>query len=136
MLFQAFWVMPMLAAALNLFGFKRVQAALKRWSRADAVAFEQTRMRDVRQAAILVNAVADRGLYKANCLKRSLALWWLLRRRGIETELRIGVRRGDEGFLAHAWIEYGGHVVNDRRSYVSQFATFSGEILGRYNFVD
>ncbi len=43
----------------------------------------------------------------ATCLVRALTLWILLRRRGVETVLKVGVYRHREGLMAHAWLEAG-----------------------------
>jgi hypothetical protein len=49
----------------------------------------------------------------------------LLRRRGIASALRIGVRKGQTGSLeAHAWIECCGQVLNDRTDVHERFAAF------------
>ena len=45
------------------------------------------------------------------CLKRSAAMTWLLRAHGHPAELVIGACVTP--FLAHAWVEIGGRVVND-----------------------
>ena len=45
------------------------------------------------------------------CLPRSAAATWLLRRRGVPAVMVIGVRKMP--FYAHAWVEVGGRVVND-----------------------
>lgn len=72
----------------------------------------------------LVNRVAHHVLPPDNCLTRSLCLQWLLRRHGIDTELRLGVKL-DEGQLhAHAWVEMGGHPVNDREDVAERFLPF------------
>ena len=56
-----------------------------------------------------MEAAAARHLpFQPNCLEQSLALWWLLRRRGIPADLRIGVRKDAANFEAHAWVEAGG----------------------------
>ncbi len=52
-------------------------------------------------------------LFPANCLERSLALWWLLRRHGIPAELRIGGRKENGRFEAHAWVEWNGTVLSE-----------------------
>ena len=44
----------------------------------------------------------------STCLPRSLTLWWLLRREGLEARLRLGARKHGERFQAHAWVEHGG----------------------------
>jgi hypothetical protein len=46
------------------------------------------------------------------CLVRSLVLTRLLARRGIACTLVIGARTAPT-FLAHAWVEHGGHAVLD-----------------------
>lgn len=43
--------------------------------------------------------------WRKSCLKRAFVLYYLLRRTGRPAELRIGVRRDQEGKLAaHAWL--------------------------------
>ncbi len=65
--------------------------------------------------AALCQAV-DRGarfyVKRAWCLQRSALTTWLLRRRGVAAEMVIGVRAVP--FLAHAWVEIGGAVANDK----------------------
>ena len=46
-----------------------------------------------RSAARMTTIAANRGPYRATCLRRSLLLLWLLRRRGITASIRFGVRR-------------------------------------------
>ena len=66
---------------------------------------------------------ASQGPCRANCLKQSLALWWLLRLTGIESALRIGVRKGPVGVEAHAWIECRGPPLNDREDVSIRFSS-------------
>lgn len=58
-------------------------------------------------------AAARRLFFRANCLERSLVLWWLLRRRGIGATFRLGARKASGAFEAHAWVEFDGAVLND-----------------------
>lgn len=45
------------------------------------------------------------GIWRMTCLKRSIVLFALLRRSGIDVELHIGVKRDEGGALAaHAWL--------------------------------
>lgn len=51
----------------------------------------------IRQVSRAVQIAARNGLRQPNCLRNSLVLNYLLRRRGYDSELRIGVRRaGDQ----------------------------------------
>ncbi|MBM2813159.1 MAG: hypothetical protein HW416_3918 [Chloroflexi bacterium] len=81
----------------------------------------------------MVEAAADRLLIGATCLPRAMTLWWLLRRYGVETDLRIGVRKQGPAFQAHAWVEYGAVPLNDATNVTDRFAPFAGGILPRYN---
>ena len=57
----------------------------------------------------VVTAVDRAGRYVpgGTCLPKSLALAWMLRRRGVSAAVRIGVRTAG-GFEAHAWVEVEG----------------------------
>jgi len=53
------------------------------------------------------------------CLVRSLALFSILRNRGIAAQFVIGVR--SQPFAAHAWVQYGDTVLNDGAEQVSYY---------------
>jgi Transglutaminase-like superfamily len=52
---------------------------------------------------------ADRlTLWKNKCLVQSLAARWMLKKRGIQSKLSLGVALGqDKNMIAHAWIKAG-----------------------------
>jgi len=79
------------------------------------------------KTAQLINTAAHQGIYRANCLERSLALAFELRRSGIESQLRIGVSSGN-GFQAHAWIEMDGVVLNDNPFVAREYKPFAQAI--------
>jgi hypothetical protein len=60
-----------------------------------------------------VDAVTRHLPIDGKCLARSLALWTLLRRRGLAPELRLGVAL-DQPERAHAWVVLDGHVLGER----------------------
>jgi hypothetical protein len=49
--------------------------------------------------------------FEPTCLKEALVFCEIYRRRGLAAELRIGVRKSDSHFAAHAWVEDGAGVV-------------------------
>lgn len=49
----------------------------------------------------------------ARCLHKSLTLHAWLRKEGLPSQLRIGVRKDGGQLQAHAWIELGDQIVND-----------------------
>jgi hypothetical protein len=70
--------------------------------------------RDARSAIDIAIAVrrASRLVPGATCLPQALATRAMLKRRGIVSELRIGVARDTRGDVqAHAWVEVAGRVV-------------------------
>jgi Transglutaminase-like superfamily len=76
----------------------------------DLLSCQQQTLREI----VRLEASASRHLFfRANCLERSLVLWWLLARRGVPAELRIGARNQAGSFEAHAWVESEGAVLND-----------------------
>jgi hypothetical protein len=56
---------------------------------------------------------------RAVCLEQSLALYVLLRRRGVPAELSLGVQAYP--FQAHAWVELNGEPVNEEPETVEKF---------------
>jgi hypothetical protein len=130
LLAQGLVLLPLTALALWTLGFRRGQAALGRLAsfRTSTEQDEATLIGEGRVTARLVDAAARHGPYRASCLPRSLTLWCLLRRRGIDGDLRIGVRKVAGQFQAHAWVEYGGAVLNDRTDVSQRFASFTRSI--------
>lgn len=59
---------------------------------------------------------------RALCLEQSLSLHILLGRRGIPTELKLGVHQLP--FYAHAWVEHQGRPINEREEFVRTLAPF------------
>ena len=131
LLVQAAFALPAVAALIRLKGLRECQATLARLAPtgdnrrpaagvpAEALAHTVTRM---------VAAAAAHGPYRANCLQRSVALWWLLRRRGLTSELRIGTRTHAGRFEAHAWVEFDGMVLNESRDVLARFTPFDRSV--------
>ena len=59
---------------------------------------------DLARVARLVERAGSFYPLKATCLKKSLVLMTILRRRGFSPELRLGVKKADDEFSSHAWI--------------------------------
>jgi hypothetical protein len=55
-----------------------------------------------------VRLAAVYGPYHARCLPRAVVLWTLLRRRSLDGEMTIGVRKTGGKLEAHAWVELDG----------------------------
>jgi len=77
--------------------------------------------------ARLEESTAQRLPFRSSCLEKSLVLCWLLERRGIEADLRIGGRKEEGIFEAHAWVELHGAVLNDFTGQHRHFTAFERE---------
>ncbi len=77
----------------------------------------------------MVNIAALRGPFRPTCLERSLVLWWLLQRDGIQSDLRIGVRKDEGELKAHAWVEYGEHSSSCGPDSYGSFVPFEGSLI-------
>jgi hypothetical protein len=76
-----------------------------------------------------VSLVAGRKVVGALCLGRSLLLWFLLRRRGMDAELVVGSRSPvDASWMAHAWVELDSQPVNDVLDVRDQYGSFGLEL--------
>jgi len=119
---------PLIDLSIRWFGFAKTQRCL---ARLVAVRSSSPANPDSVTAVVarMVNAAGQYGFWRATCLQRSLLFWWLLRRCGIASDLRIGVRRPDGGFQAHAWVECGGKVLNDSDEVGQRFAAFDHAIM-------
>ncbi|HUP39585.1 MAG TPA: lasso peptide biosynthesis B2 protein [Vicinamibacterales bacterium] len=81
-----------------------------------------------RRVAWAVSSVASRLPGRNSCLIEALAAEAMLRRRGYECQLRLGVppaRPTNAPFAAHAWIEHDGHVVIGEVQDLPDYAVFS-----------
>lgn len=108
--FQAIALLPLLSASFRVIGFLRTQRALqvlihKGMPRQSTV---EGRTILVGVTLHMVQAAAEYGIGRPTCLERSLVLWWLLGRQGIPAQMRIGARKVQGKFEAHAWVECGG----------------------------
>lgn len=110
-------------AALRVLGFKRCYLGLERLARWPRTPTRSAATQnEVAWAARLVQAAWRHGPLDPHCLTQSLTLWWLLRRRGIDSDIRIGVRKVGEELEAHAWVEWSGTALTDHPQVSRTFA--------------
>lgn len=112
---QAFLVFVLLDAGVRLVGFPRVFRLVNSWGRrrTSAGASLADQRRTARRTLWAVRR-ATRYYYRRrlDCLPRALAIFVLLRSRGVSATLRIGVKRYPFG--AHAWVECLGGVLDEK----------------------
>lgn len=110
---------------LRTLGFARVRDLLEGRGRPSTPPGDAASWRCVERMTTAVAVAARHHLYPMKCVVRSLALQHLLSRRGIASDLRIGVRREDERYGAHAWIECGGRPLAETEDVGLRFAALT-----------
>jgi len=120
--FASLVLLPGVQLSLRVRGFTRTAGMLASRSQRPALPADA---RDARSLGDAVGLVAGRSVVGARCLGRSLVLWFLLRRRGVDAELVIGAEAPRGGELpAHAWVEVAGEPVNDELDVRERFGSF------------
>ncbi len=75
-----------------------------------------------RALALAITRAANHGIFRPFCPVRAMALRALLERAGITgSEIRVGVRRSNGVFAAHAWVRWGHEILGDDPRYVGTF---------------
>jgi transglutaminase superfamily protein len=131
LILRAALILPLTEIGLRLFGFRRWKGLIEKFSlpprlpaSLPAGAQRETALRAVRA----VRSVELHGPANPNCLERSMTLWWLLRRNGVEGELHLGARKQSGRFEAHAWVELCGQVLYDVAEVHQHYARFDAPL--------
>jgi len=131
LILRAALLLPLTEMGLLLLGFHRWKELIEEFSlsarRSRALPADSQREM-ARRAVRAVRSAELHGPTRPNCLKRSMVLWWLLRREGVEGELHIGARKEAARFEAHAWVELEGEILNDRDEVHSHYSRFDAPI--------
>jgi hypothetical protein len=122
---RAMALLPVVALSLRWRGFRATQSTLQKFL-SNAIPEQDLNFVNQRLAltAHMVNAADRHGLVHPSCLAKSLALWWLLGRQGIPSQLRIGIRKENEKFEAHAWVERDGTALNEPEEHHHHYVAF------------
>src|SRR6476646_4847846 len=131
---RAMFLLPVVAGSLKTVGLRRTQSWLGRNVLGPTVAPTGQTRANVRRAAQMVAVACRRQPLHSNCLPRTIVLWSLLQRRGIGTDVRIGVRYNTQRqFESHAWLEWQGEVLNDAADVARQDLPFHSPAFDRVN---
>lgn len=123
-------LLPWLRWSLRLRGYGKTFASLQK--RVPPLAKDTENRPHEREevwaACRMVIAALRYSLLQYTCLEESLTLWYLLRKQGIPACLRIGVRKENEKFEAHAWVEYRGEALNQDEAMHRHYAAFEQDL--------
>ena len=113
LLIEALFLLGLAQVGVRTLSFATLRTVLTRISRIAPRTTALTHTSPTRQRIIwAVEAAGQHFPAVGTCLTQALAAYVLLRRRGCETNLRIGVSRDPTGkFAAHAWLEQEGAIL-------------------------
>jgi len=117
---------------LRLAGFRRWKAIAEWSSRTPApisAANGEAKAEAGRNIPRMAAAAARNLPFRTNCLEQSLVLWWLLRRRRVAADMRIGAKKEANRFQAHAWVEFEGCVIGGASEEHLHFVPFEGSVI-------
>lgn len=128
-------LLPTTIAAHRVLGYRRLLGALEtilpitrrvRARRVPDCAEKELELAE--SVSRIVQIASNRTLLHPTCLQQSIYLWWLLASRGLSANLRVGVRKKNDRFEAHAWIEFRGRVLNDTADVTSRYTPLADNI--------
>ena len=128
LLLQGLFLSCLLRLSFKLINFKKTIAILSRFKRKGAALQVESTGHDVglyRHLIILSYSFTP----VINCLSISTAYWWLMKKNGIVTDLKFGMRTEQEKLLAHAWLEYEGKSLTADVQVEKKYTVFKGSIL-------
>ena len=125
---RAFVLLPLISISLRWRGFRKTQASLQSFLSVPCGSQNPEAQARAELTAQMVQAAVRLGFADPTCLEISLALWWLLARQGIASDLRVGIRKDGEKFEAHAWVECGGATLNDPEMKHHHYAAFDATL--------
>lgn len=122
-------LLPLVRASLWFRGYSETHSSLQKrlGSGVPAPLAQLTMTEEAHRTCRMVRAALHYFPVKFTCLEESLTLWFLLRKQGISSRLRIGVRKTDEKFEAHAWVELAGEALNQPEHLHRHYAAFEKE---------
>ena len=121
-------LLPLISISLKWRGFHPTKALLERFLLASRGSKNPDAQALASLTARMVRAAGYYGIGNPNCLSVSLALWWLLARQGIPSDLRAGVRKEGAKFEAHAWVECAGVTLTEPEAKHQEFAAFDAAL--------
>ena len=126
---RALAMLPLVSLSLRLRGFHSTRSTLQRTLSYHTPEMDSDSLnKQVALTSHMVNAADRHGLVHPSCLAKSLTLWWLLGRQGITSRLRIGIRKENDQFEAHAWVEREGMAVNEPEEHHHHYAAFDAAL--------
>ncbi len=125
LIFIAMLLLHIVALSLRITGFNKTKAFMSHFISAPSSqgSLDEVKIEKANVIARMVSIAARYGPYRANCLKQSMLLWWLLARQDISSEIKFGVpKTTGEPFGAHAWVECDGASLSYFQDFNQQYS--------------
>lgn len=123
-------VVPLVELGIRTLGFKRTFRTLKLFAKDNKFPDENIDL-TINHHRNFLYIFARQFPFFGNCLARALTLWIMLKNRGIDTDLRFGMKKENQKLLAHAWVEYLGKPLTTDREPAGNYVFFSESILAK-----
>jgi Transglutaminase-like superfamily len=107
---RLFWIAKLcvalvsVSALLRLLGYRRTQRLLATNGVAQCELLESEKKQKVEDIIYALSAIENR-IVEFNCLSRAMVGSFFLGRSGIASQIRFGIRKQQENFGSHAWLE-------------------------------
>ncbi len=83
----------------------------------------------IKKAGNLIKGASKVLPIKTTCVEDSITLWLMLKNRGIDSYLKIGVNQNTDKLDAHAWVEIDGYVISETESINKPFSGFKNRFF-------
>jgi hypothetical protein len=121
---EASVLLALIAVGLKVFPFTTIRAFVNQYAKAISPSYEV----DAARLIWAVTTASRRAPLRATCLTEALAADAMLRRRGLECRLCLGVHTGGlaaDALHAHAWLERQGNVILGSVENLADYAELS-----------
>lgn len=123
-----FLIVPTVRLGIKTIGFKSTYNFLKYFAKLDQIPEENSWLIIKRHKSFQYLFTREFP-FLGNCLAQSMALWLMLKNKGIETDLRFGMKKEKQKLLAHAWLEYQGSPLATEGEQEKKYVFFNESVL-------
>jgi hypothetical protein len=112
---QSLFLLQTISLGLRWLGFRPIYTLLRRFSPAlppTTDPQEANFTQAIHLGAVVQLANQRFPALHVTCLPESLVVWWLLAKKGITADLRLGIRNQEGRLDGHAWVEVNHQVVS------------------------
>lgn len=93
------------------------------------------RVAEVERFHKLIKIIYALPLFNNSCLAISLSFWFLLKRKGVEAQLKFGYKNASGKLLGHAWLEYNGVPLTLNAKVAEEYTSFTAPLINNTKVV-